>query len=161
IARSWGAGGSASPTWRRSSGRTWGRWRTRRSSAVAPGWSCAWRCSSIRCVSGRPKSFCGSGRGRVANGGGGGAGGGGLAGAGGGGGVAETRRWVMRDLRGGEAGRGATAGLSALLERFGESRIEEWGEDVWEAFTLQALWRVCCERIAGVPELSLPPLLPP
>ena len=75
--------------------------------------------------------------------------------------VAETRRWVMRDLRGGEAGRGATAGLSALLERFGESRIEEWGEDVWEAFTLQALWRVCCERIAGVPELSLPPLLPP
>jgi uncharacterized protein YbcC (UPF0753/DUF2309 family) len=84
--------------------------------------------------------------------------------------VAETRRWVMRDLRGGsEAGPkrsaapaapGATAGLSALLERFGESRIEEWGEDVWEAFTLQALWRVCCDRIAGVPEFRLPPLLP-
>jgi uncharacterized protein YbcC (UPF0753/DUF2309 family) len=74
--------------------------------------------------------------------------------------VAETRRWVMRDLRGGEAGRGATAGLSVLLERFGESRIEEWGEDVWEAFTLQALWRVCCDGMAGVPELSLPPLLP-
>src|SRR5262249_47767855 len=34
-----------------------------------------------------------------------------------------------------------------------------WGEDVWEAFTLQALWRVCCERIAGVPEFTLPPLL--
>src|SRR5262249_59110786 len=30
-----------------------------------------------------------------------------------------------------------------------------------EAFPLQALWRVCCERIAGVPELSLPQLLPP
>ena len=31
----------------------------------------------------------------------------------------------------------------ALLERFGESRIESWADDVWEAFTLQALWRVC------------------
>ncbi len=74
--------------------------------------------------------------------------------------VAETRRWVMRDLRGGEVGRGATAGLAGLLERFGESRIEGWEEDVWEAFTLQALWRVCCDGMAGVPELSLPPLLP-
>src|SRR5262245_24224850 len=85
--------------------------------------------------------------------------------------VAETRRWVMRDLRGGSeasrdrsaapAGRGATAGLAALLRRFGESRIEEWGEDVWEALTLQALWRVCCEGVAAVPEFKLPPLLPP
>src|SRR6516162_4044602 len=52
--------------------------------------------------------------------------------------VAETRRWVMRDLRGGNetgrpvpapagwAGRRALAGLSGLLKRFGESRIEEW-----------------------------------
>ena len=55
----------------------------------------------------------------------------------------------------------ALAALAALLARFGESRIEEWGEDVWEAFTLQALWRVCCEGVAGVPEFALPPLLPP
>jgi uncharacterized protein YbcC (UPF0753/DUF2309 family) len=85
--------------------------------------------------------------------------------------VAETRRWVMRDLRGGhEAGRpspslpagekGKKADLSRLLERFGASRIEEWGEDDWEAFTLQALWRVCCDGVAGVPDLTLPPLLP-
>ncbi|HKB41622.1 MAG TPA: DUF2309 domain-containing protein [Gemmataceae bacterium] len=92
---------------------------------------------------------------------------------------AETRRWVMRDLRGRhEAGRGtdfqsvrlkdgfpirptgSADGLDALLERFGESRIEEWDEDTWEAFTLQALWRVCCDGVAGVPELALPPLLP-
>ncbi len=85
--------------------------------------------------------------------------------------IAETRRWVMRDLRGGhEAGqpssprssgtKGKPAGLSALLERFGASRIEEWDEDAWEAFTLQALWRVCCDGVAGVPDLALPPLLP-
>ncbi len=85
--------------------------------------------------------------------------------------VAETRRWVMRDLRGGhEAGRatsppagakGKGADLPGLLERFRESRIEEWDEDTWEAFTLQALWRVCCDGVAGVPDLALPPLLPP
>lgn len=81
--------------------------------------------------------------------------------------IAETRRWVMRDLRGGpEAGRpaganGKRAGLAGLLERFGGSRIEEWGERDWEGFTLQALWRVCCDGVAGVPDLALPPLLPP
>src|SRR6516164_5769595 len=86
--------------------------------------------------------------------------------------IAETRRWVMRDLRAGhEAGRpftplaagakGKRADLSRLLERFGESRIEEWSEDDWEAFTLQALWRVCCDGVAGVPDLALPPLPPP
>jgi uncharacterized protein YbcC (UPF0753/DUF2309 family) len=85
--------------------------------------------------------------------------------------VAETRRWVLRDLRGGpEAGRptspapdgekGKRADLTELLTRFGAARIEEWGEDDWEAFTLQALWRVCCDGVAGVPDLGLPPLLP-
>jgi uncharacterized protein YbcC (UPF0753/DUF2309 family) len=85
--------------------------------------------------------------------------------------IAETRRWVMRDLRGcPEVGgaapprpagaRGKRADLCGLLERFRAARIEEWGEDAWEAFTLQALWRVCCDGVAGVPDLLLPPLLP-
>jgi hypothetical protein len=42
----------------------------------------------------------------------------------------------------------------------GESRIEAWSEDTWEAFTLQVLWRVCCDGLAGVPEFTLPPPLP-
>lgn len=87
--------------------------------------------------------------------------------------IGETRHWVMRDLRcGNEAGRltcptssesGATlhvacqnpsrrANLNELMERFGEAHIEEWSEETWEAFTLQALWRVCCDGIAVVPE---------
>src|SRR5204863_3745213 len=45
--------------------------------------------------------------------------------------------------------RGAPAGLAGLLERFGESAIESWKEEVWEAFTLQALWRVCCDGVAS------------
>jgi uncharacterized protein YbcC (UPF0753/DUF2309 family) len=85
--------------------------------------------------------------------------------------IAETRRWVMRDLRGGhEAGRpftplpagtkGKRADLSGLLERSRESRIEEWSEGDWEAFTLKALWRVCCDGVTDLPDLALPPLLP-
>jgi uncharacterized protein YbcC (UPF0753/DUF2309 family) len=86
--------------------------------------------------------------------------------------IAETRRWAMRDLRGGpEVGRPLPpiaagvnerkADLSGLLERFGAARIEEWNEDEWEAFTVQALWRVCRDGVAGVPDFALPPLLPP
>src|SRR5262249_29916321 len=81
--------------------------------------------------------------------------------------IAETRRWVMRDLRGGHeagrngpakrAGHGDSSGLAGLLERFGEAHIEAWPEAVWEAFTLQALWRVCVAGVAGLPEFTPPP----
>jgi uncharacterized protein YbcC (UPF0753/DUF2309 family) len=75
--------------------------------------------------------------------------------------IAETRRWVMRDLRGGhERNRGAAgasarqpapASLAELLARFGESRIENWSDDDWESFTLQALWRICRDGVRGLP----------
>jgi hypothetical protein len=76
--------------------------------------------------------------------------------------VAETRRWVMRDLRNGFDGSTSSslveqANLSGLLERFGEAHIETWGEDIWEAFALQALWRVCLQRVRGLPDLSFTP----
>ena len=85
--------------------------------------------------------------------------------------IAETRRWVMRDLRGGhEAGRSFTA-LPAGAKGKGPTCPDSWSAsasrgskrgatDDWEAFTLQALWRVCCDGVAGVPDLALPPLLP-
>ena len=60
----------------------------------------------------------------------------------------------MRDLRGDRdrprraPGRpGVRASLAELLDRFGESTIETWSDDDWEAFTLQALWRVCCDGV--------------
>src|SRR2546421_492673 len=61
--------------------------------------------------------------------------------------IAETRRWVMRDLRGGnEAAAGGRrrrrGGVLGLLDRRGEAAIETWGEEEWEGFTLRALWRV-------------------
>jgi uncharacterized protein YbcC (UPF0753/DUF2309 family) len=73
--------------------------------------------------------------------------------------IAETRRWVMRDLRSGNeatAGAGPAAGripdcLAGLFERFGASAVENWGQKDWEPFTLQALWRVCCAGASAVP----------
>jgi uncharacterized protein YbcC (UPF0753/DUF2309 family) len=82
--------------------------------------------------------------------------------------IAETRRWVMRDLRAtGEANGSGTsvragkprapASLLELLERFGESRIESWSDSEWEAFSLQALWRICCDGVRDQPVFTPPP----
>ncbi len=82
--------------------------------------------------------------------------------------IAETRRWVMRDLRGGNEpqANGSLAranrrrvpdSLGALLDRFGESAIESWSDDHWERFTLQALWRVCCDGVRDLPMFVAPP----
>jgi uncharacterized protein YbcC (UPF0753/DUF2309 family) len=82
--------------------------------------------------------------------------------------IAETRRWVVRDLRGwddpsrngsgdGPTGRQVPAGLADLLKRFGGSRIESWSDADWEGFTLQALWRVCCDGVRDLPPFTAPP----
>lgn len=66
--------------------------------------------------------------------------------------IAETRRWVMRDLRtwNGSA-RPSPAWVGELFEKFQEAGIESWAEGTWEAFTLEALWRVCCDGVRGLP----------
>jgi uncharacterized protein YbcC (UPF0753/DUF2309 family) len=80
--------------------------------------------------------------------------------------IAETRRWVMRDLRSGSGtnGRSGAAGrprwVAELFEEFRESQIEAWSADAWEAVTLQALWHVCREGVRSVPALSSPPPTP-
>ena len=72
--------------------------------------------------------------------------------------LAETRHWVMRDLRNGNraAAPAPSAALTALLERFGVMRIEDWDEATWEAVMLQALWRVCCDGVAAAPAAPVP-----
>lgn len=80
--------------------------------------------------------------------------------------IAETRRWVMRDLRsgGGSNGRNGTNGrpgwAAELFEQFPESEIETWDANIWEAVTLEALWRVCQTGVRGVPDFA-PPSPPP
>ena len=82
--------------------------------------------------------------------------------------VAETRRWVVRDLRGG-ADTGVPSRRSkesernqpllALIKRSGGS-IEDWNDDQWESFTLRALWLVCREGVSGLPQFTSPPVPP-
>src|SRR4029079_3725149 len=51
--------------------------------------------------------------------------------------IERTRRWVMRDLRSGAAApHHIRETLASLFEQFGESQIEQWSEQTWEAFTL-------------------------
>lgn len=71
--------------------------------------------------------------------------------------IAECRRWVMRDLRGGN---GRPAWVTELFKEFGASGIEMWPEKTWEAFTLETLWRVCQQGVHGVPHSATPPATP-
>ncbi len=75
--------------------------------------------------------------------------------------IALTRRWVMRDVHG--IGMTTAAGrpqdrhlhlmLNDLLQYFGESSIENWSSETWEAFSLHALWRICRNGVHGVKKL--------
>ena len=65
--------------------------------------------------------------------------------------IGETRRWVMRDLRGYDPER-RPQWLARVLERFGGGGIDAWPEDVWEACGLEALWNICLDGVRGVPQ---------
>ncbi|MGA7496739.1 MAG: putative inorganic carbon transporter subunit DabA, partial [Isosphaeraceae bacterium] len=84
--------------------------------------------------------------------------------------IAETRRWVIRDLRGfdetsrngssePEGDRRIPDSLAELLFRFGKSKMEYWSDEDWEGLTLQALWRVCCDGVRDIPAFTTPPPL--
>ncbi len=79
--------------------------------------------------------------------------------------IAETRRWVIRDLRGfdetshngssnSQGDRHIPDSLAELLFRFGKSKMEYWSDEDWERLTLQALWRVCCDGVRDIPSYS-------
>ena len=66
--------------------------------------------------------------------------------------IADTRRWVMRDLRNGVHNKNAEGRIRTLLnpvfERFDKTHIEQWNDATWEAFSLHALWVVCKDGAA-------------
>jgi uncharacterized protein YbcC (UPF0753/DUF2309 family) len=67
--------------------------------------------------------------------------------------VAETRHWVMRDLRNGNGNKkDADPGLARVRQHvrelfalFGKTTIERWDEATWESFCLHLLWRICLD----------------
>ncbi|HYH65981.1 MAG TPA: putative inorganic carbon transporter subunit DabA, partial [Urbifossiella sp.] len=72
--------------------------------------------------------------------------------------IAETRRWVMRDLRAWDGAAWAVPGwVPALFARFRDAGIETWDPATWEAFSLEALWGVCLDGVAKVPARSPDP----
>lgn len=74
--------------------------------------------------------------------------------------IEETKHWIMRDVRNGHAGPLARSAqphdalahglLATILAKFGDSSIEQWSEETWEAFSLQALWRICFNGVRGI-----------
>jgi uncharacterized protein YbcC (UPF0753/DUF2309 family) len=80
--------------------------------------------------------------------------------------IAETRRWVMRDLRGGNGlsikhgATGRPAWVAELFEQFRASEIETWTEETWEAVALESLWRVCRDGVCGLPAFAVPAAAP-
>ena len=56
----------------------------------------------------------------------------------------------------GEGGPISTS-LKELLTRFGASSIETWTDADWEGFTLQALWRLCCDGVRDLPPFTRRP----
>ncbi|HJZ90404.1 MAG TPA: DUF2309 domain-containing protein [Gemmataceae bacterium] len=71
--------------------------------------------------------------------------------------IAETREWATGPMRRPLAEVSDTVVtaeqglLSSVLERFGGSRLDQWTEEAWEAFALQAMWRACCDGASRVP----------
>lgn len=73
--------------------------------------------------------------------------------------VAETRHWVMRDLRNG--GGNSDDGLvpvrchaRKLFSLFGGATMESWSDQTWEAFCLHLLWDICLDGVNAVADRS-------
>lgn len=64
--------------------------------------------------------------------------------------VADTRRWVMRDLRVRE-GAPVPEWAKDVFTRFPLRDIEMWTAEQWEAFALQSVWAVCRRALAALP----------
>ena len=71
----------------------------------------------------------------------------------------DIRHWVLRDVLIADVdGRRATppAYLNGLINPTDPTSVERWRETAWEAFSLQALWRVCREGVHSVKPPKMP-----
>lgn len=71
--------------------------------------------------------------------------------------VAETRHWVMRDLRDGNGNGSSTdettrvkQHVQELFASFGKTTIERWSDATWESFCLHLLWQICLDGSKAV-----------
>ena len=78
--------------------------------------------------------------------------------------TAETRRWVMRDLRGwgGDAADNPAPvdvpnWLQDLMRRNAGAPFESWSDEKWDELTLELLWNICCDGLHFAPAPIAPP----
>ncbi len=76
--------------------------------------------------------------------------------------IDETRRWVMRDLRHGQADAEPRVqqSLRNLFDEFDVKSIERWDEWTWESFCLHWLWLICRHGAHGISPSASRPALP-
>lgn len=79
----------------------------------------------------------------------------------------ETRRWVMRDLRGCGTDNDDEPSsvdipdwLRDLMRRHAEASFESWSDEKWDELTLELLWNICCDGLhfAPAPMAPTPPM---
>jgi uncharacterized protein len=63
--------------------------------------------------------------------------------------IGETRQWALGEFGNGSFDEHLRDMVDDLVSRYG-GRVERWGDDTWEEFTLQFLWRVCHQGVHGV-----------
>jgi hypothetical protein len=82
--------------------------------------------------------------------------------------VRKTRQWALKDLRDAiEDPKAVRVGplqrtcatLAEIVQRFGHP-MERWSDAAWEAFSLQALWRIARHGVHGVKAQDAPPATP-
>jgi uncharacterized protein YbcC (UPF0753/DUF2309 family) len=74
--------------------------------------------------------------------------------------LADSLRWVVRDLINGpkdgsyvrppEGDPRRKHILWNLLDRFGDKNIDNWSDETWEKFSVQALWTVCRHGVSSI-----------
>ena len=70
--------------------------------------------------------------------------------------IADTRRWIMRDVRGFPDA--APEWVRTALSEFTRSEVERWDEPDWEAFALELHWAACLDGARhGPPFAPAPP----
>lgn len=75
--------------------------------------------------------------------------------------TAETRHWMLRDLRGSAAPLWAKELLQRHeSHRWGGSHPEQWNLARWETVAIEVLWKVCLEGVGPLPSFEKPSPLP-
>lgn len=70
--------------------------------------------------------------------------------------VAETRRWVMRDLSG-RPGSSLPTWAESILGESPRLPLEEWSDKDWQAYCLRSMWQIISQGVKSAPLPAIEP----